>query len=74
LNCTSNRPVTIGECVHAILRALGWSPSIVHPSGSFQGTGYKSLDSSVFLEATRWRPRVDLEEGVKAVLASETAT
>jgi hypothetical protein len=29
LNCTSNRPVTIGECVRAILRVLDWSPEMV---------------------------------------------
>jgi GDP-L-fucose synthase len=71
LNCTSNQPVTIGECVNAILRALNWSPRIVQPPGSFQGAGYKSLDSSIFLGATGWRRRFDLEEGVRAMLAPE---
>jgi nucleoside-diphosphate-sugar epimerase len=73
LNCTSSRPVTIGECVRAILCGLDWSPEIVRPPGSFQGAGYKSLDSSVFLDATGWRPAVRLEEGVGAVLAAEGA-
>jgi GDP-L-fucose synthase len=70
LNCASNRPVTIGACVHGILRALEWSPAITHPPDSFQGVGYKSIDSSVFLNATGWRPRIGLEDGVRAVLAT----
>ncbi len=69
LNCTSNQPVTIGACVQAILRVLDWSPDIVRPPGSFQGAGYKSLDSSVFLDATGWEPRVGLEDAVGWALA-----
>jgi GDP-L-fucose synthase len=68
VNCTSNQPVTIGGCVHAILRVLDWMPEIVQPPGSFQGAGYKSLDSSVFLKATQWRPRVGLDDGIGAVV------
>ena len=68
LNCTSNQPVTIGDCVRAILRVLDWSPEIMQPVDSFQGAGYKSLDASQFLGATLWRPRVGLENGVRAVL------
>jgi len=71
LNTTANRPVTIGDCAHAILRALDWNAPIVHPEGSFQGAGYKSLDSSAFLQAVSWRPAVDLDQGVRTVLATD---
>jgi nucleoside-diphosphate-sugar epimerase len=70
LNVTSNQPVTIGHCAREILRALGWSARIVHPEGSFQGAGYKSLDSTCFLSATAWQPRYDLATGVRATLAA----
>ena len=73
VNCTPNAPVTIGECTEAILRALDWSARIVHPPGSFQGASYKSLDSSRFITATSWQPRVSLIEGVQRVLAAEDA-
>lgn len=69
LNVTPNAPVTIGQCAAAILRALDWHGArIVSPPGSFQGAGYKSLDSTRFLEATGWQPRIGLEEGVRRSL------
>jgi len=71
VNCSSNQPVTIGECVRAILRVLDWVPDIVQPQGSFQGAGYKSLDASMFLAASGWRPRVGLEDGVGAVVTGQ---
>jgi GDP-L-fucose synthase len=70
LNVTSNEPVTIGHCAREILHALDWPAEVVHPPGSFQGAGYKSLDSSRFLSATDWRPRVGIEAGVRAILAT----
>lgn len=71
VNVTPNAPVTIGQCVAAILRALDWPARIVHPAGSFQGAGYKSLDSTRFLTATAWRPRLTLEQGIAQVLATD---
>lgn len=73
LNVTPNAPVTIGQCAQAVLRALDWPARIVHPPGSFQGAGYKSLDSTRFLAATGWRPQVGLEEGVRRALAAGIA-
>jgi nucleoside-diphosphate-sugar epimerase len=73
LNCTANAPVTIEQCARAVLAALDWQVPIAHPAGSFQGARYKSLDSSRFLAATNWRPRVGLEEGVRCVLAADFA-
>jgi GDP-L-fucose synthase len=73
MNCTSNHPVTIGECAQAILRVLDWPADIVQPSGSFQGASYKSLDSSLFLSATGWRPQIGLQEGLRAMLAAADA-
>ena len=71
VNVTANDPVTIGACAEAILRALDWQQArIVHPQGSFQGAGYKSLDSGRFLASTSWRPKVSLETGVRQTLAT----
>jgi GDP-L-fucose synthase len=71
LNITPNAPVTIGGCARAILAALGWEARITHPPGSFQGAGYKSLDSTRFLEGTGWRPRLTLEEGIAQVVQAD---
>ena len=71
LNVTANQPVTIGDCAKAVLRALDWDAPIVRPPDSFQGAGYKSLDSTVFMNAVDWRPAVDLEQGVRMVLATD---
>ncbi len=73
VNCASNAPVTIGACAQAIREALAWDAPIEHPPGSFQGTSFKSIDSSRFLAATAWRPRVPLAEGVRRVLAADFA-
>ncbi len=70
LNVTSNQPVTIGHCAREILRALAWPARIVHPEGSFQGAGHKSLDSTCFLSTTSWQPRYDLAAGLRATLAA----
>jgi nucleoside-diphosphate-sugar epimerase len=71
INVTANAPVEIGECARAILAALEWPARIVHPENSFQGAGYKSLDSALFLNATGWRPKLDLRAGVAQVLAAD---
>ena len=68
LNVTPNAPVTIGQCAESILRALDWPARMIQPPGSFQGAGYKSLDSGRFLTATAWRPQIGLEEGVRRTL------
>ena len=66
LNVTSNEPVTVGHCAREILAALDWPARIVQPENSFQGAGYKSLDSSRFLAATGWKPRFTIDAGVRA--------
>jgi len=68
LNVTSNEPVTVGRCAREILSALDWSAKIVQPENSFQGAGYKSLDSSRFLAATGWKPRFSIDAGVRAAI------
>ncbi len=55
------------------MQALGWDARIVQPPGSFQGAGYKSLDSGRFLAATDWRPRITLVDGVRHVLEADSA-
>ena len=71
VNCTPNAPVTIGTCAESVLRALRWPVPISSPPGSFQGTGYKSIDSSRFLRATGWQPLMTLEQAVADVLRSD---
>lgn len=71
LNITPGAPVTIGGCARAILAALRWDAHIVHPPGSFQGASFKSLDSTRFLQATGWRPRLTLEGGIAQVVRAD---
>lgn len=71
LNITPNAPVTIGGCARAILTALQWDARLIHPPGSFQGAGYKSLDATRFLQATGWCPRLTLEEGIAQVVRAD---
>ena len=73
LNITANAPVTVGGCARAILSALRWDARVVHPPGSFQGAGYKSLNSTCFLQETGWRPRLTLEEGIAHVVRNDFA-
>jgi GDP-L-fucose synthase len=68
LNCSANRPVTIGEMAAAVVSALRWSADIVYPPGTFQGADYKTLESSLFLAATKWQPRVSLAAGIGEIL------
>ena len=71
LNCSSNEPVTIGAVAHAIRDALGWKAEIVYPPGTFKGASYKTIDATRFIEATAWKPRVPLVEGIRAVLRAD---
>ena len=68
LNCGANTPVSIGEVAQAILRALDWDVRIVYPEDTFRGTPMKVLDSTRFLDATGWRPRIGLEEGLRRLV------
>ena len=71
LDCTSNQPVTIGEVAGAILEVLNWEAEIHYPPNSYRGAAFKSLDSSRFLAATEWQPRIDLQVGIGRVLETE---
>ncbi|MEQ1519322.1 MAG: NAD-dependent epimerase/dehydratase family protein [Usitatibacteraceae bacterium] len=71
LNCGPNAPVTIDACAQAILEALDWKARIVYPPGTFKGAGYKTLDATRFLTATRWTPKIGLDEGVRLIARSE---
>jgi GDP-L-fucose synthase len=68
LNCSANQPVTIGEMAAAVVSAVRWSADIVYPPGTFQGADYKTLESSLFLAATKWQPRVSLAAGIGEIL------
>ncbi len=71
LNCSSNAPVTINDCAAAICSALGWAAAIVYPKGTFQGTGYKTIDATRFLSGTGWKPSFSLRNGIQHLLATE---
>jgi GDP-L-fucose synthase len=73
LNCAANAPITVGEAAAAVLEALDWRATIVSPKNSFQGTSYKVLDSSRFLQRTGWRPRFGLAEGYRRLYELEYA-
>lgn len=73
LNVGANLPVTVGEAAREILGALDWNAPLTSPPGSFQGAGYKMLDSSAFLDATGWRPHIPLADGVRRLIAAEYA-
>jgi GDP-L-fucose synthase len=73
LNCAANAPVTVGEAAAAVLEALEWRAEIISPENSFQGTSYKVLDSSRFLQRTGWRPRFGLVEGYRRLYELEYA-
>lgn len=71
VNCSSNQPVTIGKAAEAILAAMNWDAEIVFPQGTFRGAARKTIDSSRFLETTRWSPKIDLKTGIRKVLSSD---
>jgi GDP-L-fucose synthase len=73
LNCAANAPITVGEAAAAVLEALDWRATIISPENSFQGTSYKVLDSSRFLQRTGWRPRFGLVEGYRRLYELEYA-
>lgn len=71
LNVSANAPVSIGAAAAAIRDCLGWNAEIVYPAGTFSGAAFKSIDASRFLSASGWRPRFELRDGIRAVLASD---
>jgi GDP-L-fucose synthase len=71
LNCSSNRPITIGAAAHAICDALHWQVEIVYPPNTFKGASFKTLDSTEFCQATGWQPKIGLQEGVLRVLQAD---
>lgn len=71
LNCAADAPITIGEAAGAIREVLDWRAPIISPESSFQGTKYKVLDSSRFLERTGWRPRYGLVDGLRRLYDRE---
>lgn len=71
LNCSSNQPVAIGGAAEQIIAALEWDAVVDYPPQSFQGASRKTIDSSRFLEATGWRPEIDMRSGVRRVLKTD---
>ena len=68
INCAANTALSIDEVAKAILRALDWDAEIVYPQDTFRGTAKKVLDSTRFLDATGWGPRIGLEEGLRRLV------
>jgi nucleoside-diphosphate-sugar epimerase len=65
VNCAANAPITIDAVARAILLVLDWRAEIVYQREAFRGADRKVLDSSRFLAATGWRPRIGLDEGLR---------
>jgi GDP-L-fucose synthase len=68
LNCGANTALSIDEVARAILRVLDWDADIFYPEDTFRGTAKKVLDSTRFLDATGWGPRVGLEDGLRRLV------
>ena len=71
LNCTAGVSTTVGEVAGAVLAALNWDAGLKADPAGFAGAGYKLLDSSDFLAATGWTPRIELEDGLAALVDAE---
>lgn len=71
LNCAANTPITVGQAAAAVCEAIGWDAAIASPPDSFQGAGYKMLDSSRFLNRTGWRPHYGVVEGLRRLYEIE---
>jgi len=68
LNCGANAALAIDEVARSTVRVLDWEAGIVYPEDTFRGTPMKVLDSTRFLDATGWRPRIGLEEGLRRLV------
>jgi GDP-L-fucose synthase len=73
LNTAANTPATVGEVAAAALRALNWDVPAVSEANSFSGAAFKLLDSSRFLDATGWKPKFSLEQGLRRLIEREYA-
>jgi GDP-L-fucose synthase len=71
LNCAANTPVTVDEVAQAVKQAIGWNVPSHYVPGSFVGTSRKTLDSSLFLQKTGWKPRYSLAEGLSQLYKRE---
>ena len=74
LNCAASKPVTIREAAEAVIEAIEWNAELYSPPGSFSGTSFKVLDSSRFLKATGWKPRISLTAGLRSLYELEYRT
>ena len=68
VNCAANASVTVGQVAAGIRDALNWDAEICYPEGTFQSTARKTLDSSVFLARTGWKPKYALQDGLELLL------
>jgi GDP-L-fucose synthase len=68
VNCGANTALSIDAVARAILRVLDWDAEIAYPEDTFRGTTAKVLDSTRFLDATLWVPRISLEDGLRRLV------
>lgn len=73
LNTTYQTPVTVEETARSVLEALEWNAELVTSPNSFAGAAFKLLDSSEFLSATGWKPRLSLADGLRRLAELEYA-
>jgi nucleoside-diphosphate-sugar epimerase len=71
LNTAAQTPVTVEETAKRVLEALEWEAELVTSPNSFAGAAFKLLDSSDFLQATGWTPRLTLAQGLRRLAELE---
>jgi GDP-L-fucose synthase len=71
LNTACTTPVTVAQVAQAAVEALDWDATLTSSPGSFAGASFKLLDSSRFLDATGWRPKISLADGLRRLVALE---
>jgi GDP-L-fucose synthase len=70
VNVGSGSEVTIRELAETVCRVLGFEGRLVFDASKPDGTPRKLMDSSL-LRSLGWKPKVDMETGIR--LAFETA-
>jgi GDP-L-fucose synthase len=65
LNVGVGEDITIADLAHLVARVVGYSGRVAFDTTKPDGTPRKLLDTSR-LQAAGWRPRIGLEEGIRA--------
>lgn len=72
INVGSGRDIKIADLARLICEIVGISPEFVNDPGKPDGAPQKLMDSKR-IRALGWRPRIELEEGIRSLYADLTA-